>query len=232
MESADWNRLMDTLESLIPYYERLNHCVTFFMLWKWRNIAAKLTNQEDEVLEIGSGPGNFSKMLDAKQICCLDPSEKMLVWSKQVLNGGKYNSVQGIGEQLPLRNERFDKVYCLFSFRDFMDRNKGAQEVIRVLKKGGSFIVLDILKPKSLSKKKLVDFWIRHGTSLMVKLLVPKSKDIWSKNPYELFYRTYEAFETEASLKALVETSGFEDVKTKYLGFGAFMLVARKGDGA
>ena len=231
MESEDWNTLMETLESLIPYYERLNHGVTFFMLWKWRNIAAKLSNLNDEVLEIGSGPGNFSKMLDAKQVYCLDPSEKMLVWSKKVLNGAKCNSVMGIGEELPLRNERFDKVYCLFSFRDFLDRHKGAQEVLRVLKKGGSFVVIDILKPASPSRKKLVDLWIRHGTSIMVRLLVPRSKDIWSKNPYEIFYKTYEAFETEDSLRALVKASGFERVSTRYLGFGAYMLIAKKGDG-
>jgi len=231
MQLEDWRNLVDTLESLIPYYERLNHFITFFMLWKWRNVAAKLAERDDEVLEIGSGPGNFSKFLETRRIYCLDPSEKMLLWYRKILNDERYNSIMGIGENLPLKDGHFDKVYCLFSFRDFLDREQGSREILRVLKKGGSFIVIDIFKPTSPLRKRIVELWMKHGTRLMVKLLVPKSKDIWYGNPYEQFLKTYEDFDTEEGLKTLTQSLGFEDVKTKYLGFGACMLVATKGDG-
>jgi ubiquinone/menaquinone biosynthesis C-methylase UbiE len=73
-----------------------------------------------------------------------------------------------------------------------------------------------------------MDLWITKGTKYVTKLMVPKSKDIWSSNPYDEFFRTYEEFETRRSLKALFERAGFEHVKTRNLGFGAHMLVARK----
>ena len=127
MKTEDWRKLITTLESMIPYYERINLAVTFFMLWKWRSIAGRLAKKEDLVLEIGSGPGAFSHMLNAEKVCCLDPSEKMLLHSKKILKGKGYNILVGVGEYLPLKKERFDKVYCLFSFRDFIDRGKGAK---------------------------------------------------------------------------------------------------------
>jgi len=232
MKTEDWKKLITILESMIPYYERINLAVTFFMLWKWRNIAARLAKNEDVVLEIGSGPGAFSRLLNSEKICCLDPSKKMLSHSKKILKGDGYSLLAGIGEHLPLKEDCFDKVYCLFSFRDFMDRNKGAGEIRRVLRKGGSFIIIDILKPTKGLRKRIIDIWIRYGTRIALRLLVPKAKKIWKDNPYEAFFNTYEGFETEETLKKFIESSGFKDAKAKYLGFGAHMLVANKGDGA
>jgi ubiquinone/menaquinone biosynthesis C-methylase UbiE len=97
-----------------------------------------------------------------------------------------------------------------------------------VLKKGGHAVIVDILIPESITRKRIMDFWITKGTKYVTRLMVPKSKDIWSSNPYDEFFRTYEAFETPRSLKALFERSGFEEVRTKNLGLGAHMLVARK----
>jgi demethylmenaquinone methyltransferase/2-methoxy-6-polyprenyl-1,4-benzoquinol methylase len=228
VELKEWKGIVDVLESFLPHYEKVNHFVTFFMLLRWRNKAARLANREDDVLEIGSGPGGFARLLEARNVFCLDPSPKMLLWSKQILKDNRYTFVLGTGENIPLDRERFDKVFCIFSFRDFLDRVKGSEELERVLKAGGTLIIVDILKPRSALKKTVMDIWIKYGTRLAMKILVPRAKRIWSKNPYNIFYNTYIHFETEEGLRAQIESAGFEDVRTENLGFGAYMLVATK----
>jgi ubiquinone/menaquinone biosynthesis C-methylase UbiE len=229
LETEDWRKVVGTLESFTPYYEKVNLVATLMMLLRWRRAAANLVSKEDIVLEVGSGPGGFASLLDAKKVFCLDPSVKMLQWSRSHgLNGNSHEFVAGTGEHIPLGDDKFDKTFCIFSFRDFMDRDTGARELRRVLKKGGKAVVVDILKPESTTRKRIMDLWIKHGTRYVTRLMMPKSKDIWSSNPYDEFFRTYEVFETRRSLKALFERSGFEHVETKNLGLGAHMLVAGK----
>jgi demethylmenaquinone methyltransferase/2-methoxy-6-polyprenyl-1,4-benzoquinol methylase len=230
MKLEDWKRVIDTLESMIPYYERMNLIVTFFMLWRWRKTAAGFARPNEEVLELGSGPGEFSRRLDSRRIWCMDPSEKMLHHSRRTLEDERYNLVMGIGENIPVKDDYFDKVFCLFSLRDFIDRSEGAAEICRVLRKGGMIVIIDILKPSTTARKRIVDIWIKHGTRMALRLFFPRAGRKLRNNPYAEFYKTYEGFETEESLRALIQRSGFANLGIKYLGFGAYMLTAVKGE--
>ena len=51
--------------------------------------------------------------------------------------------VLAIAESIPLPDDTFDRVFCLFSFRDFQDKKKGLQEILRVLKPGGQLVICD-----------------------------------------------------------------------------------------
>ncbi len=229
METDDWREVMGTLESFAPYYEKVNLVATFMMLLRWRRAAARFGEKEDVVLEVGSGPGGFAALLDARKVFCLDPSMKMLEWSRSHgLNGNRHEFVAGTGEHIPLADGSFDKTFCMFSFRDFMDREAGARELRRVLRKGGNAVIVDILKPESITGKRIMEIWMRRGTWHVVRLMVPGAKDIWHSNPYDALLKTIEGFETRGSLKALFERAGFGQVKVRNLGLGAHMLVARK----
>jgi ubiquinone/menaquinone biosynthesis C-methylase UbiE len=71
LETEDWRKVVGTLESFTPYYEKVNLVATFMMLLRWRRAAANLVRKEDVVLEVGSGPGGFASLLDAKKVFCL-----------------------------------------------------------------------------------------------------------------------------------------------------------------
>ncbi|MCK5548656.1 MAG: class I SAM-dependent methyltransferase, partial [Thermoplasmata archaeon] len=178
MRRADWKRVMATLESMMPYYEKVNLTISFFMLLRWRSEATRLAGPEDAVLEVGSGPGTFAALLKSREVLCLDPSEKMLRYSREVLEDGHRTLLMGVGENLPFKEGSFDKVFCIFSFRDFMDRAKGSRDIQRVLRKGGTFVIVDVLKPSTPFRKRIMDGWLRHGAWLVVRTLFPRAKDI------------------------------------------------------
>ena len=73
----------------------------------------------------------------------IDPDEKMLQ-----LNKFK-NKIIGGAEDLPFPDDSFDSVYCAFVWRNLNDSKLGLQEVYRVLKPGGKFILLDMTRPKN-----------------------------------------------------------------------------------
>ena len=50
--------------------------------------------------------------------------------------------VEAIAESIPLPDDNFDMVFCLFSFRDFKDKEQGLREIYRVLKPGGQLVIL------------------------------------------------------------------------------------------
>ena len=55
----------------------------------------------------------------------------------------KAEYVEAIAENIPLPDNTFDRVFCLFSFRDFKDKKKGLEEIHRVLKPGGQLVICD-----------------------------------------------------------------------------------------
>lgn len=65
MNHGEWHDVMDAMEEVGPYYERVNQLITFGLVDRWRKSAAVLAKPEDVVLELGSGPGNFTKHLQS-----------------------------------------------------------------------------------------------------------------------------------------------------------------------
>jgi ubiquinone/menaquinone biosynthesis C-methylase UbiE len=105
----------------------------------------------EKVLEIGIGTGihayyfcNLNKKKNFK-FYGLDLSNKMLMEARRRLNGLGFEAefVQGDGENLPFKEESFDKVYISGSLHHFFSPQKGVKEILRVLKKGGKFCIME-----------------------------------------------------------------------------------------
>ena len=59
------------------------------------------------------------------------------------------NKIQGSAENLPFRDNSFDNVFCSFVWRNLSDTNKALDEIYRVLRPGGKFVLLDMTRPKN-----------------------------------------------------------------------------------
>ena len=92
----------------------------------WRKNVRSHANSGMKVLEVGCGPGSFAEDIEDVDLTCLDPSEEMLKVAKIRVNKarkergeGPAQYVQAIAESIPLEDNTFDRVFCLFSFKDF-----------------------------------------------------------------------------------------------------------------
>ena len=57
--------------------------------------------------------------------------------------------VQGTAEMLPFKNNTCDNIVTFFTYRNFSDKSRAINELIRVLKPGGRLILMDAFMPDS-----------------------------------------------------------------------------------
>jgi ubiquinone/menaquinone biosynthesis C-methylase UbiE len=111
--------------------------------WPWiKKQVARLRPRS--LLDLGCGNGYLSKALigTAPEICALEPSPVMCALAKKTL-GDDVDLRQGQAESMPFGDNSFDMVISLLSFR-YMVWDKALDEIYRVLKKDGFFILVDL----------------------------------------------------------------------------------------
>src|SRR5271168_3830820 len=113
-----------------------------------RRIAGQLP-RGSSVLEVASGPGNFSIQL-AKQgkysITGLDLSHTFvgIARRKAVEAGVHVKFEQGNAASLPFPDDRFDFLLCRAAFKNFGQPVRALQEMCRALKPGGRGLIIDL----------------------------------------------------------------------------------------
>ena len=146
-----------------------------------------LTGRES-ILDVASGTGELERRLlgywPDVQIIGLDLSLNMLRVAVTKGVGDNASWVQGDAACLPLRDHQFDCVLCVNSFHFFRSPAVSLREMRRVLRPGGSLIIVD---------------WCDDYLSC-------KLCSLWLRLTDPAFYQTY----TVNACKEVLETAGFE----------------------
>lgn len=103
------------------------------------------------ILDVGCGTGTLVVLLKQQfpgvQVVGLDPDPRALRRArvKAKRSGVSVQLGQGFADELPYRDDSFDRVFSSFMFHHLEeeDREKTLKEIARVLKAGGSFQLLD-----------------------------------------------------------------------------------------
>ena len=129
----------------------------------------------DIVLDLGCGTGMLMEQVISedrmRQVIGLDISKKMIDIAKERIKN-KGELVVGDSEKLPFEDLSFDLVYCNDSFHHYPNPKKVIEEVGRVLKYGGIFIIGDVYQP--LIMRQIINFFIRFSHEGDVKIYSKK----------------------------------------------------------
>jgi demethylmenaquinone methyltransferase/2-methoxy-6-polyprenyl-1,4-benzoquinol methylase len=68
---------------------------------------------------------------------------------RELAGSAKSGLVRGDGEALPYRDGAFDAVVSSFVMRNVGDRSKAYREIARVLKPGGTYVQLEMARPRN-----------------------------------------------------------------------------------
>jgi demethylmenaquinone methyltransferase/2-methoxy-6-polyprenyl-1,4-benzoquinol methylase len=218
IDEEAWSELERQLEATIPVYDRVNRIMTLGFDKSMRRHVRSHASPGMKILEIGCGPGTFAVDIIGSDLTCLDPSSEMLkVCRKRVdaaraeRNENPAEYVEAIAEEMPFEDNSFDRVFCLFSFRDFKDKRKGLEEIFRVLKSGGQLVICDAGKAN----------WI-HGIfgriymATFVQLVARwVTKD--PNHPWKWLARTYTHYGTHRYYKQMLREVGYDNVKARLL---------------
>lgn len=161
MNGPETNKIQSLFDSIAGDYDRLNHLLSLGIDRTWRHRALKrIIDGDDEkrILDIACGTGDFSIEIakhssPGTSVTGLDLSEGMLkVMRQKIHKAGLEDRIaaeQGNSERMRFDDGTFDRVTIAFGIRNFQDREKALKEILRVLKKGGRLVILELSVPSN-----------------------------------------------------------------------------------
>ncbi|GHA27355.1 demethylmenaquinone methyltransferase [Salinimicrobium marinum] len=233
-KGSDLNKkkVEEMFDTISTNYDGLNRVISFGIDVKWRKKVVKIVEQSDpdKVLDIATGTGDLAINLaktGASKIVGLDLSEGMLaVGRKKIAEkelSEKIEMIQGDSENLPFEDSSFDAITVAFGVRNFENLKKGLEEILRVLKPGGVFVILETSVPTKFPFKQGYNFYTKNLLPLIGKLF---SKD---RDAYSYLSESACAFPYGEKLNNILRKIGFKDVENKPQTLGvATIYVASK----
>ncbi|GAB2766579.1 bifunctional demethylmenaquinone methyltransferase/2-methoxy-6-polyprenyl-1,4-benzoquinol methylase UbiE [Salinimicrobium soli] len=208
-------QMFDTIST---NYDGLNRVISFGIDVKWRKKVVKMVSDTNpsSVLDIATGTGDLAISLaqtGAKEVVGLDLSEGMLsVGRKKIAEKGlsqKIRMIQGDSEALPFEDDRFDAITVAFGVRNFENLEQGLSEILRVLRPGGIFVVLETSVPTRFPFKQGYHFYTKNLLPLIGKIF---SKD---KVAYSYLSESAAAFPHGETFNNILRNIGFNRVVNK-----------------
>jgi ubiquinone/menaquinone biosynthesis C-methylase UbiE len=106
---------------------------------------------EATVLELGAGTGlNFGHYPPGARGAAIEPSREMLRVACEKARPAQVNLVQSCAESLPFGNGSFDAAFATLVFCSVTSPDKAFAELRRVVKPGGTILLLEHVRPKGV----------------------------------------------------------------------------------
>ena len=210
-------------DNISPKYDLLNRILSGGIDIQWRKDVIKMVKAANPstILDIATGTGDLAIMMaknTTAQITGLDLSAGMLeVGKKKVLAENltdRVKMIQGDSENLPFEDNSFDVVTVSFGVRNFENLEKGLAEINRIIKPGGTFIILEFSYPTSFPMKQLYTFYSKNILPAIGKLI---SKD---QSAYTYLPDSVAAFPHGEEMKGILKNVKFNNPIDKKLTFG------------
>jgi ubiquinone/menaquinone biosynthesis methyltransferase len=148
---------------LAPYYDALVKFLAFFIGGenKFRNKIAEIANisRGEFVLDVACGTGTLTTIISERVgdngcVIGVDLSPKMIAIAARKVKKQQLSFQQANAEELPYPDNSFDKVTITYALHEMPHeaRLNVLSEIFRVLKTGGTLVVVDIYKPRNWFK--------------------------------------------------------------------------------
>jgi demethylmenaquinone methyltransferase/2-methoxy-6-polyprenyl-1,4-benzoquinol methylase len=212
-----------------PRYDLINSLITWGLDRRWRLKAARecLSIHPQRVLDLGCGTGDLAigiaRLVDAAvELVGIDYSLPMLeraTGKAKDLADNKPAFVYGDAASLPFPDGYFDCIGISFAFRNLTYKNPMAPdylaEVLRVLRPGGRFIIVESSQPKARLVRNLFHIYLRWCVYRLGYLLSG------NRGAYSYLVESAARFYTADELKELLIKVGFQKVSFQPLFLGA-----------
>ncbi|UQD55928.1 bifunctional demethylmenaquinone methyltransferase/2-methoxy-6-polyprenyl-1,4-benzoquinol methylase UbiE [Flavobacterium sp. K5-23] len=213
-------KMFDTISG---NYDNLNRVISFGIDVKWRKKVLNIVSNTNpkSILDIATGTGDLAILMSqtkAEKIIGLDISIGMLeVGKKKIAAKNLSNTIEmilGDSENMSFDDNSFDAITVAFGVRNFENLEKGLTEILRVLKPGGIFVILETSIPEKTPYKQGYNFYSKNILPIIGKLF---SKDDVA---YGYLSESAAAFPYGEALNNILRKTGFIDVVALPQTFG------------
>lgn len=206
-------------------YDLLNHLLSLGRDCSWRRTAAGQldANRDLRLIDLATGTGDMLISLlrhrpHITEATGLDVSENMLAVCREKLR--KRGLIQRAGllcadaSKTPFADGAFDAATMAFGIRNTADASATLSEIHRILKPGGTALILEFSLPACPVMRW---FYLRY-----LRLIVPFVGSLVSgdRHAYRYLDESIEGFQQPAEFCGLMQGAGFHEVSAVPLTFG------------
>ncbi len=201
------NKIIEMFNHISPYYDFLNHFLSFNIDKYWRNKLVKELNFKGKILlDVCSGTGEMALSFNdtgIKIIC--DLSHPLLLIAKKKSKKNNIVFLEADAINLPIKSESIDAITIAFGLRNIENIDEALKEFHRVLKKNGKLAILEFTMPKN---RLILSFY-----TLYLKYIIPIIGRIISGNnfAYSYLYRSIQSFPKYYSLIFYLNRAKFKN---------------------
>lgn len=214
-------------DRIAPRYDLLNRLLSAGTDVRWRRRAVDFLELEPPLRVLDLCTGTADLLLEAVSRhprtsgLGVDLAQQMLVRGARKIGRGGHAArarlAGGDGEKLPVRDGVFDAALVGFGIRNVGEPERALAEVLRALRPGGRFVVLEFSMPEGL----LGRLYRSYFTAVLPRIGRIVSGD---SSAYSYLPASVQRFPGPRAFAELLERSGFAAVRYERLTFGIAYL--------
>ncbi len=223
-EGSKKEQVSEMFDNVSGKYDLLNRVLSggIDIYWRKKALSMLKKNNNELILDIATGTGDLAieanKILKPSKIIGVDISKGMLEeGKKKIASLGLQDKIEmqlGDSEKLLFQDNTFNTVIVSFGVRNFENLLKGLTDMHRVLKPGGTCMVVEFSKPTNFFFKHA--YWF-YSTKILPLIGRMVSKD---SSAYTYLPESVKAFPDGEDFLKVYRQAGFVDAKAITLTFG------------
>lgn len=212
-------------DSVAAKYDIMNDVMSLgsHRLWKEYTIKQSGVQQGYQVLDIAGGTGDLAYKFNqlGASVTLADINAEMLkVGRDKMLDKGITNISYSLAnaEHLPFKDNSFDIVSIAFGLRNVTDKQQALNDFLRVLKPGGTLLVLEFSKLENATIRKIYDEYSFKILPKMGKIIADDEAS------YQYLAESIRKHPNQETLKEMVLSAGFNTCEYHNLSGGIVAL--------
>ena len=227
----DGKAVQQMFAEIAPRYDFLNHFLSISIDRRWRKVtvaraAASLKGKSNPIcLDLCSGTGDLAIEMNrglSVPVVASDFCHPMLIRGLEKARSSRQDAsipfIEADSLVLPFEQETFDVTTVAFGLRNLEDTEQGLREMKRVLKPGGTALVLEFSRPVVPVFRQLFEFYFHHILPHVGALISGQN------SAYSYLPASVSRFPAQRELAAMMESVGFKEVGYRNLSGGIAAL--------
>lgn len=220
--NAEKRQIGTLFDHIAGTYDLLNHLLSLNIDRTWRRKTVARLPRVENLLDVAIGTADLAietlRQQKAVHIDGLDVSAEMMRLGREKVEkagfADKITFTLASALEMPFPDASYDALTCAYGVRNFPDADRGLREFARVLRPGGSLVILEFSYPRNPV--------VRWGYDLFFSHVLPRvgravSRD---RDAYAYLNRSVKEFYWGEEMVSHIRQAGFRNVEYHPLTFG------------